>query len=244
MSAPAAPAAPATARVAPADSTAGPDLGRVTSVAYDQGLAAGLLLLHAELGTRTLPAGPGGHVLLPPELVAGCDHVTTPEGPRQRDLRTGKDYGEAELGRVAAGPESAAGELVALRITGAGPGPDDHWGAGILAVRLGVADRLLRQAADHLHTRTVQGANTLGLPMVRGLVADAASGVAEVRALLATGPDQAAVRRSHRALDASGRTCLHLFGAAGFLTGGPGSTVRASELLADVYAPVHDQESP
>ncbi|WP_103500231.1 acyl-CoA dehydrogenase family protein, partial [Streptomyces sp. SM14] len=186
----------------------------------------------------------GGHLLLPEQLVAACGRFSTPSGPRSRGTSA-----EEVIGHVTVG--DCSGRLVALRIAGAGPGPataGDDWATGLVPVRLAVAEAVLRRATDHLQHRSVQGTTTLGLPMVRALVADAAASVAEARALTATvaatGPgaadDDAArqlLRRAHRALDACGRTALHLLGATGYLTDGPGSTVRASELLADAYAP-------
>ncbi|MDB1085985.1 hypothetical protein PJ985_00075 [Streptomyces sp. ACA25] len=201
----------------------------VRDTARDQGLVAALVLLHRTAGEAVLPAGDGGYVLLPPETAAACGHFTTGSGPRPR----GPEAPEQELGSVRA--DRPGDRLVALRVEGAGH-PGDRWRAGVLAARLGAADRLLRQATDRLRDRRVQGSSTLKLSLVRSLVAEAALGIAEARALTADTPGSAELHRAHRALDASGRTCLHLFGASGYLTDGPGSAIRASELLGDVYA--------
>jgi hypothetical protein len=74
------------------------------------------------------------------------------------------------------------------------------------------------------------------------MVADAVGGTAEAHALLDADVNTTSLRRAHHSLDEVGRVCLHLFGAAGFLVGGPGSDVRASEMLADTYAPPTEAE--
>ncbi|MET9566629.1 hypothetical protein [Streptomyces tauricus] len=212
---------------------------RFAELAREEGLFAALLALHRAATLGVLPAGPGGYLLVPAGLAESDTHFGTPAGPRPRAAARGE-----RLGRVRSGPRRADGQLVALRIDGAGPAPGAEgaaWAAGLLAVRLGVADAVLHGATGRLRDRTVrQGPDTvslLSLPMVRGLVGEAAAALAEARALAAVDAQPHAVRRAHRALDECGRTCLHLYGAHGFLTEGPGSTVRASELLADVYSP-------
>jgi len=201
-------------------------------LAYTDGPVAALVALHAAASPAALPVGPGGHVFVPADVDADCDRYTTPAGCR---LRAGEH--QPLLDRVTA----AGGELVARRIHDGGPDPDTGpaWTVGVAWIRLGLAERLLAKAAAHLRGRTVAGTPTLNLPMVRAMVADAAGAIAEARALLDAdpAPDPAALRQAHHALDEAGRTCLHLFGAAGFLAGGPGSEVRVSELLADTYPP-------
>jgi alkylation response protein AidB-like acyl-CoA dehydrogenase len=212
----------------PGPSGAGPTgPARHRATARTHGAAAALTLLHAETGPGVLPAGPGGHVLLPRETAAACDRYGTPDGPRPR-----RAAGETELARIPSG----AGELVALRVPGAGPGPDGAWETGVAWIRLGLAEHLVARAAEHLRGRAVQGTVTLNLPLVRAMLADAACGLAEARALLEDDP-ATALPRVHPCLDETGRTCLHLFGATGFLATGPGADVRVSELLADTYAP-------
>jgi alkylation response protein AidB-like acyl-CoA dehydrogenase len=191
---------------------------------------AAVTALHAEIDGAILPAGPAGHVFLPEHLVRRCDGYGTPSGP---EVRAGA--AERRLGEVAVGPDT----MVALHIPGAGPGGGDSgpdtWSVGLGWLRLGLADRFLAQAVEHLRGRKVQDTVTLNLPPVRVLLADAAASIAEADALLAAGPDFAALHRAHRALDEAGRVCLHLFGATGFLADGPGSEVRAAELLGDTY---------
>ncbi|WP_117212767.1 hypothetical protein [Allorhizocola rhizosphaerae] len=195
------------------------------AVAFAHGAAAALTLLHAETSAGVLPAGPGGHVFVPEHIESACDRYETPDGPRARDGAR-----EEPLGGVSAG-------LVALRIRGAGPTHGGAWPSGVAWVRLGLAERLLGQATEHLRHRTVQQTATLNLPLVRAMLADAAGGIAEAAALFAAAPGSPALHRIHRSLDEVGRLCLHLFGAVGFLATGPGGDVRASELLADAYTP-------
>ncbi|SCL35027.1 Acyl-CoA dehydrogenase, C-terminal domain [Micromonospora nigra] len=202
-------------------------------VAYADGPVAALAALHDAVHPGVLPAGPGGHTLLPAEVDATCDRYATGDGPRPR-------AGLTELARVPVGDA----ELVARRLPRAAP-PDPAWTTGVAWIRLGLAERLLARAAAHLRGRSVAGAPTLNLPLVRALLADAAAGVAEARALLDTDAgDPSTLRRVHEGLDEVGRRCLHLFGAAGFLADGPGSEVRASELLADTYPPPTELEAP
>jgi hypothetical protein len=208
------------------------DLARGRAVARESGIVAAVTILHAELGGAVLPAGPGGHVFVPEGVAQRCDVYGTPDGPDMRAFAA-----ERWLGEVPLGPDT----MVALHVPGAGPGGDDRapdaWSVGLGWVRLGLADQFLARAAEHLRGRKVQDTVTLNLPPVRVLLADAAAGLAEAHALLAAGPDAAALRRVHRVLDETGRVCLHLFGATGFLAGGPGSEIRAAELLGDTYAP-------
>lgn len=224
-----APAAPVTGPAvtpAPAD---GPERHR--KAAYRDGAVSALVLLHGATSPGVLPAGPGGHVFVPRETEATCDRYRTPAGPRPRGV--GAD--EHRLGRIALGGR----ELTALRVDGSGPpaGGPDGWDTGLAWLRLGLAERLVDQVTEHLGGRTVQGTVTLNLPLVRAMLADAVAGTTECRALLRAAPAPGTLRRVHRSLDETGRSCLHLFGAAGFVTAGPGSEVRVSELLADTYAP-------
>lgn len=206
--------------------------------AYRDGPVAALLLLHGATGPGVLPAGPGGHVFVPREIEATCDRHQTLLGPRPR----GGGTGEHRLGHVTV----YGRELTALRVDGSGPpaGEPDGWATGLAWLRLGLAERLVDRVTAHLGGRTVQRTVTLNLPLVRAMLADAVAGTTECRALLKAAPAPYTLRRVHRSLDETGRTCLHLFGAAGFLAAGPGSEVRVSELLADTYAPAADESAP
>lgn len=215
------------------------DVAGARALARDAGPVAAVTFLHAELGGAVLPAGPGGHVFVPKDVVQRCDAYGTPDGPRPWP-RGGA--GERWLADVPLGPHT----MVALHVPGAGPGgahlTPDAWSLGLGWVRLGLADRFLTRAAEHLRSRKVQDTVTLNLPPVRVLLAGAAAGIAEAHALLTGQPDRADLHRVHRALDEVGRVCLHLFGATGFLADGPGSEVRVAELLGDTYSPLSTVE--
>ncbi|WP_431882488.1 hypothetical protein [Micromonospora gifhornensis] len=206
------------------------DLRRYRTLAYTAGAVTALGALHADTSPGVVPVGPGGHTFLPAAVYAASDRCATPDGPRPQP------YGQTVLDRVV----TSDGELIAWRVPDGGPDPDTGaaWTTGIAWIRLGLTTRLLDLAAAHLRGRTVAGVVTLNLPMVRGILADAATGIAEAQALLDTRAD---LHQVHRALDETGRSCLHLFGAAGFLTDGPGSHLRVSELLADTYPPPHEE---
>jgi len=235
--------------VAPVAPVAPADVAGLRAVARDAGVVAAVTLLHTGLGGAVLPAGPGGHVFVPTDVMRRCDAYGTPDGPRTWP-RAGA--GERWLADVPLGPDT----MIALHVPGAGPGagpgsgPDgagrtpDGWSLGLGWVRLGLADRFLARAAEHLRGRKVQDTVTLNLPPVRVLLANAAAGIVEAHVLLTGRPDEADLRRVHRVLDEAGRVCLHLFGATGFLADGPGSEVRVAELLGDAYAPPSTVESP
>lgn len=214
----------------------GPERHRDT--AYRDGPVAALILLHDTTGAGVLPAGPGGHVFVPRETEATCDRYQTPLGPRPRGAGTG----ERPLGRITVDGR----ELTALRIDGSGPpgGEPDGWATGLAWLRLGLAERLVDRVTAHLGGRTVQRTVTLNLPLVRAMLADAVAGTTECLALLRAAPAPYTLRRVHRSLDETGRRCLHLLGAAGFLADGPGSEVRVCELLADTYAPAAYEPAP
>ncbi|WP_330172420.1 hypothetical protein OG875_01725 [Streptomyces sp. NBC_01498] len=216
--------------------TAGPAGGpeRHREAAYRDGPVSALIQLHDATSPGVLPAGPGGHVFVPREAEATCDRYGASAGPRPR----GAGADEHRLGLIAL----EGRELIALRVDGSGPpaGEPDGWATGLAWLRLGLAERLVDRVTTHLGGRTVQRTVTLNLPLVRAMLADAVAGTTECRALLKAAPTSATLRRVHRSLDETGRTCLHLLGAAGFVADGPGSEVRVSELLADTYAPTAD----
>ncbi|MFC7615758.1 hypothetical protein ACFQV2_21975 [Actinokineospora soli] len=160
------------------------------------------------------------------------DHRALRPVPGARGVRERQDFLEDHLGAV----PTDSGELTALRIATAGPA-DPTWAEGIAWLRLGLVDRLLHRAVEYLRGRTVQGASTLSLPLVRALLADGAAARAQAQALLAAWPDADTVAAAHRALAEAERVGLHLVGASGFVADGPGRDVRAAELLADAYAP-------
>lgn len=234
----------------PADPAKTPQLlSAIESLACRQGLTEAMSALHTAVCPGVLPAGPGGHVLLPRTITDSADRYTTADGPRARGSGAAEEFlpdlrpGELPAADDPSQPLPPAPVWTALRIRDAAPDPRFRalWQAGLLAARLGSADRSLAQAVERLRERTVQGTNLLTLPLVRSLIADAVASIAEARALMAgNGPEESeenGARRAHHALDRAGRSCLHLYGAAGLLANGPGLLIRRSELLADTYAP-------
>ncbi|MGX7827886.1 hypothetical protein ACTG9Q_22640 [Actinokineospora sp. 24-640] len=197
------------------------------AVAAEFGVVPALARLHAATSPGVLPAGPGGHVLLPAEIAVVCDRFSSPGGARAR-----QDFLEEPLGAV----PTDSGELTALRVATAGPA-DPAWAEGVAWLRLGLVDRLLARAAEHLRGRFVQGQSTLSLPLVRALLADGIAARAQAQALLAAWPDADTTAAAHRCLAEAERVGLHLVGASGFVADGPGRDVRAAELLADTYPP-------
>ena len=204
-----------------------PHTEAVQAVAAESGIVPALARLHSALSPGVLPAGPGGHVLLPAEIAVVCDRFQAPGGVRDR-----QDFLEDALGTV----PTDSGDLTALRVATAGPA-DDTWAEGIAWLRLGLVDRLLHRAVEHLRGRTVQGTTTLSLPLVRALLADGVAARAQAQALLAGWPDADTTAAAHRAIAEAERIGLHLVGASGFVADGPGRDVRAAELLADTYPP-------
>jgi Acyl-CoA dehydrogenase, C-terminal domain len=185
--------------------------GAYRDAARDHGAATALALLHAETGPAALPVGPAGHGLLPRTVAESCGR------PR------------VEFRAVLGAPD-----LVWFRAPRQDRERPEGWATGLAWIRLGLAERLLSRAVEHLRGREAQGTTTLNIPMVRAAIADVACGTAAARALLDDGGHLAAV---HRALDEAVPHCLRLFGAMGFLTEGPGGEARVLELLGDAYAP-------
>jgi len=135
------------------------------------------------------------------------------------DLRMLRDLAQAE------GPQAAL-----IRLVQAGPAVDRA--PGVAWIRLGVSRRMLDSAVEHLRGRDDGETPLLNLPMVRGLLAEAVGSWAEARVLIESGEYSP---RAHECLTDADRTCLRLFGASGFVVGGPGSLALASEELADPY---------
>jgi len=206
------------------------DPHRYRATARTDGVTAALALLHAEVSPGVLPAGPSGLVLVPRTVETTCAWYQTPSGPAARTDQNDSGSLHSPTGLP---------DLVWLHLPGAGPQPGpDTWTVAVPWIRLGLAEHLLETAAAHLRGREVQGGQVLNLPLVRANVADVACALGEARALLDTAlPDAATLRRVHNCLDEAGRRCLHLFGARGFLSDGPGSVARAGELLGDAYPP-------
>jgi hypothetical protein len=91
---------------------------------------------------------------------------------------------------------------------------------------------------EYLHGRDDGASVLLNLPMVRGLLAEAVGAWSEARVLIEAGEE---LPWAHERLTDAERTCLRLFGASGYVVGGPGSLALASEVLADPYLPYPEE---
>jgi hypothetical protein len=133
--------------------------------------------------------------------------------------------GLCELARTE-GPAAALDRLGGLLAD-----PSDR-APGLAWIRLGLTRRLLDDAVEYLRGRDDGATVLLNLPMVRGLLAEAVGTWSEARVLIEAGQE---LPWAHQRLTDADRTCLRLFGASGYVVGGPGSLALASEELADPY---------
>lgn len=189
---------------------------RCRARARAEGPAPALAELRAGLGPDAIAWGPGGHALLP------------------------LDAAEAPGGAPVATLGFASGDLGVWRDERHRDAACGPWTAGVLWIRLGLTEQLLRTAADHLAGRRVGGEVLADISSVRTMLGEAAADLVEARLLLADGtapddPDGLAAPRAADALVRAQRTVLRLFGAAGYLDAGPGRLARAVDLLADVH---------
>lgn len=131
------------------------------------------------------------------------------------------------------------GAVLVIRTTSAGgPGVDQD---GLLRARLGLVQGLRSACTARLGARASAEGVLLGRQLVQGQLAAAFAAEQEIAARLDEGaPLTKGDRRClHAGLTRAGRSLLRLYGAASYLTDGPGATMHCSELLADVYADVH-----
>ncbi|WBB61541.1 acyl-CoA dehydrogenase family protein [Streptomyces sp. WMMC500] len=191
---------------------------RCRARAKAEGPAPALAELRAGLGPDARAWGPGGHALLP--LAAA----------------------EAPGGAPVATLEFAGGDLGVWRDERHRDGTTGPWTTGVLWIRLGLTEHLLRTAADHLAGRRVGGEVLADISSVRTMHGEAAADLLEARLLLehgaaGGGPGSAALAapRAADALVRALRAVLRLLGAAGYLDAGPGRLARAVDLLADVH---------
>jgi hypothetical protein len=138
---------------------------RCRSRAKTEGPAPALAELRAGLGPDARAWGPGGHAVLP--LAAA----------------------EAPGGAPVATLEFASGDLGVWRDARHRDGTTGPWATGVLWIRLGLTEQLLRTAADHLAGRRVGGEVLAGIASVRAALGEAAADLLEARLLLEHGPD-------------------------------------------------------
>ncbi|MEO3842667.1 hypothetical protein [Streptomyces sp. B22F1] len=138
---------------------------RCRARAKTEGPAPALAELRAGLGPDARAWGPGGHTVLP--LAAA----------------------EAPGGAPVATLEFASGDLGAWRDARHRDGITGPWATGVLWIRLGLTEQLLRTAADHLAGRRVGGEVLADIASVRAALGEAAADLLEARLLLEHGPD-------------------------------------------------------
>ncbi|WP_407562559.1 acyl-CoA dehydrogenase family protein [Streptomyces sp. 184] len=190
-----------------AEPAAGPALGPVGAPVFDtalglrcrarakaEGPAPALAELRAGLGPDARAWGPGGHALLP--LAAA----------------------EAPGGAPVATLEFASGDLGVWRDERHRDGTTGPWTAGVLWIRLGLTEQLLRTAADHLAGRRVGGEVLAEISSVRTRLGEAAADLVEARLLLEHGADDGAAGHEPEEGPGTGKTA----GAAGTGASGPG----------------------
>ncbi|GFJ86746.1 hypothetical protein [Phytohabitans rumicis] len=138
------------------------------------------------------------------------------------------------------------GDLIAVRYQPAGSGPTEpvdelpEWSLDLARLRLGLSQALLDATVTHLRERRAGDVPLLLQQLVKGALADAVTEQLEMCCVLAAPasgePAGAALVDLHRQITLTDRMLLRLLGASGFTLDGPGRTVHASELLADVWA--------
>ncbi|MEO3764215.1 hypothetical protein [Streptomyces sp. B8F3] len=139
---------------------------RCRARAKAEGPAPALAELRAGLGPDARAWGPGGHALLP------------------------LDAAEAPGGAPVATLEFASGDLGVWRDERHRDGATGPWSTGVLWIRLGLTEQLLRTAADHLAGRRVGGEVLADIASVRTALGEAAADLLEARLLLEHGADE------------------------------------------------------
>lgn len=136
---------------------------RCRARAKAEGPAPALAELRAGLGPDARAWGPGGHALLP---------LAAAEAPGGAPVLT---------------LEFASGDLGVWRDESRRDGATGPWTAGVLWIRLGLTEHLLRTAADYLAGRRVGGEVLAEVSSVRTMLGEAAADLVEARLLLEHG---------------------------------------------------------
>ncbi|MFF9086026.1 hypothetical protein ACF1BE_06375 [Streptomyces sp. NPDC014991] len=145
----------------------------------------------------------------------------------------------ASPARVTAGAQvpGSSGALMAQR--GGTPAADRRQEAFAQEL-IGLHRQTLREVLDgavtRLDERVSEGVSLLNRQLVQGAVADVALALSEaddLRELPMSTPWRR--WRIHRDLVNAGRTALKLYGAGGFVAGGPGTVLYLTEILGNIY---------
>ena len=205
------------------------------AVARESGLPAGLFALHRELADGAVPFGPGRHAVLPDAVLATAD--TAWHGVRAVARRRGQ---ETTLASVVLDGE----RLTALRTNVAAEqvgqaAPYEEWRIGLAWVRLGCSEWLLERCLDYLDGRSSAGTPMLFKQLVSGRLAEARIAHLEIRvrlqALVLGEVGGQELNELSGLVTGADRKLLHLLGASGYRSDGPGQTAYVSELLGGTY---------
>lgn len=95
---------------------------------------------------------------------------------------------------------------------------------------------VLDDVVSWLGQRTFEGSGLLSRQLIQGTIAEVAMALSDSASLLDL-PNSGGERlwQVHLTLVAAGRSLVKLYGAAGFVSDGPGSAVHLAELLGNVY---------
>ncbi len=208
----------------------------ISRLAREGGLAAGLGAALAQTGP--VPCSRRGRTLLP----AGWGQLVDCWQPAGA---AGAHGSCASV--VLPHPVAAAEGLELIEVTLAGPialtattGPAARWSARLIAVRVGLTDRMLGLAVGHLAGRESDGAPLTSLQLVQGAIADVTSCLEICRHGLEVidseppGPAQA-FDWMHDRLDRADLAISGMFGAAGYLADHPVRCLRLVALLRDLW---------
>ncbi|WP_199566927.1 hypothetical protein [Streptomyces triticagri] len=216
--------------------------------AREDGLVPALTLLTRALEPGAVPRGPGGHAVLPREVVeeAGVPAESAGAGA-DRPYGAGRSLAGA-LGLAVLDPPADREPYASPNPDGtaaqppcAGTGTGTDWTTGLAWLRLGSSEALRDLCLKWLAERESEGSSLLMKQMVKGALAEVLIEQLEIAAVLESGPSAPVVERLQEQITGADRGLLRLLGAYGFTGDGPGRDAYASELLADVYRGAGDR---
>lgn len=127
-----------------------------------------------------------------------------------------------------------------------GSRPSASW--RLVAIRIGVAERLLALAIKHLGQRQVDGEPLARRQLIRGAIAEITTALGLCRAALQVAPDTGAVNDNaggdaaewvHDRLDLADAELVGLFGASGYLRDHPVRCLHVIALLRNLCGETH-----
>lgn len=119
-----------------------------------------------------------------------------------------------------------------------------EWRWRVHAVRLGLSQRLLTVAVDHLKGRRIGKVPTINLPAVRLIVADAdllhqTAAISLERHV--RDADEASLRTAAAEIDDAVLAAMSMLGATGYVDAAPGRLARIVDLLGQSVATVNEK---